>query len=152
MADDGEAPPDPAAAIVPFVLYDSTGRIFQTMMLPKADRDLFMPSPGMSTLDVPDAYQQYHETHYVRDGVLAERQEIRPNIDKTQVQANGADAVTILGLPMPCQIEVRGPLNVEPTTIEDGSLTLTFDTAGAYVVRVTAEPAFIPWGVRINAV
>lgn len=77
--------------------------------------------------------------HYVEDGVLKEKQDFRVILDKTDISADGIDAVSMEGLPVPCEIwvELAGQ-RVFTFHPADGNVAVTFDTPGEYLVTVSS--------------
>lgn len=87
----------------------------------------------------------------VVDGALVERATMAPAVSATAIAADGLAEAVISGLPDPCTVRVAGPAPVGPLTVSGGTLTLTASQAGAYRVRVTADPTHAPWEGTIDA-
>lgn len=75
-------------------------------------------------------------TQYVVNGVVTDKPAMTPIV-------NG---LTITGLPIPCSLTTYG------TTYEipDGEVTLSYDLAGEYHVKVVAFP-YLNWEVTVDA-
>lgn len=90
------------------------------------------------------------ETHYIVDGEPIPRPAQATAIDKTEVMADGADVVTITGIPSGATLSVSGPVTVSPQQVDDGAAELAFDVPGDYTVRVECFP-WLPWESAIHA-
>jgi hypothetical protein len=89
----------------------------------------------------------YHwDEYYMRNGTPTLRPELPATIDRTNLTADGIDTATITNLPNPSTVTV----NRQSVTVEDGTLELTFDLPGSYVVKVESFP-YLPWEVAIHA-
>lgn len=87
----------------------------------------------------------------VVDGALVERATMEPAVSATAIAADNVAEAVISGLPDPCTVRVAGPVPAGPLLVAGGTLTLTASQAGAYRVRVTADPTHAPWEVTIDA-
>ena len=72
------------------------------------------------------------DTHYVSEGVIAERTALSASWDSTTVVADGASEIVLSGLPVPCSVYIDG----NAVLVEDGSLEFSADAPGDYNVRV----------------
>lgn len=83
----------------------------------------------------------------IRDNWRVEkRPKVRPKVSKASILADGVDETQISGLPIPCQMMVNG----EVVVVDDGSLELSADVAGQYVVEMDQWP-YVPWSTTIRA-
>ena len=97
--------------------------------------------------------------HYVvvLDGqeIVVDRPElaVRTEDDKTTIEADGIDAITLTGLPDPCEIIIDAPdVDVETTiqTVSGGGFVFTADDPGVYTVEVQGFP-FLPFKIEFTA-
>lgn len=77
---------------------------------------------------------------------LVARQAHTIAVDKTTITADGVDAATVSGLPVPCTVYVDGAA----VAVADGTFIFKASAAGAYTLTVD-EPAVLPWETTINA-
>lgn len=77
-----------------------------------------------------DATQYVH----VGTGVVVGKQPIYASISKTEIRADGADAVTVSGLPVPCTVTVERAVY----EVDDGVFEFTVDQPGDYPIRIDA--------------
>lgn len=117
----------PEIPVVPgnilFVLADKDGRITVSGSVP-----YFM----LKVQPIPDGGslvegEGYGDTHYVKDGVITERQS----------NPSAISGMKITGIPNPSTITIGNEL---PVTVEDGEVDLEFDYPGTYAVLVQAWP------------
>jgi len=71
------------------------------------------------------AYTPATETYSIED-----REQVPATIDKTEVDADGLDTITISNLPNPTAVIV----DEQTYTVTDGAFTASFDTAGEYLI------------------
>jgi len=87
------------------------------------------------------------DTHYVSEGVIAERTALSASWDNTTVAADGTSEIVLSGLPVPCTVYIDG----NAVLVEDGSLEFSADAPGDYNVRVD-EVAHLEQEWTVNAV
>lgn len=90
------------------------------------------------------------EHEWAPDGVREDRPALPATISQTTFAADDEDAVTVAGLPVPCDIAIAGPSGETTVSVDDGELTLTADVAGTYRLSVDQWP-FLPWQVEVIA-
>ena len=86
------------------------------------------------------------ENWYVEEGEMSPRPDAGISIDKTSINADGQDAATIAGIPVPAIILVDG---VE-RTVEDGQLEIVSETPATYTIEFTTWP-YLPWRAEVTA-
>jgi len=89
-------------------------------------------------------------TQYILAGVVTDKPQLALTPDKTTVIADGVDVSTTLSVPNPTNVVITGPAN-DSFQVTDGSLELTFDTAGTYTVTLSAFP-YLDQTIEITAV
>jgi len=120
-----------------FAVYDLTGRIKRTGSAPLSMVGI-QAQEGERVVSVFEQVDQ--ATQYVSDlelGTIATKPELGAVIDKTVVNADGIDSVTISGLPIPTDYRLSGPVQ-DSAEIDDGSITLRFHFAGDYSIELRA--------------
>lgn len=83
---------------------------------------------------------------YISDGEPIERPTMQPTVSATEVLADGVEEVLITNLPISATVNINGQV----AEVDDGELTLTFETPGEYRLTVEAFP-HKPWEVTIHA-
>lgn len=64
------------------------------------------------------------------------RPKISATVSKSTIVADGADIASISGLPQPCTVTLEGQIY----RVEDGTLSLTTDIPGSFLLTVQAWP------------
>lgn len=87
--------------------------------------------------------------------VVAERPELVVSVldDRTTLQAGGVDAVTLTGLPDPCEIIVDDPdpdVETAVHTVSGGGFVFVAQDPGVYTVEVRRWP-FLPFKIEFTA-
>jgi hypothetical protein len=138
-----------------FVKYDASGAIVGLGTCPD---DMLASQPvdsGQTLLAIdkfPVALLAYIQQNYVAAGVVTAKAAMTASADATTITADGVAAATISALPDPCVVSISGALTADPTPVTGGSIILTCDHPGALLVSVTADPAWLPWSITIDAV
>lgn len=118
---------------IPFVVYDSQGRILRTGTCMAMDLDLQAGADGESVLKAKgDDLREY-----VQQGSVVPRPAFA-GFDKTTIQADGVDTAKLADLPEGQVVEVDG----ERLVVEDGVLELTADVPDVYRVVIKDADAF----------
>lgn len=84
---------------------------------------------------------------------VLDRPNLQVSIDKTSIIADGADYLTLTGLPDPCEIIVDAPDPTVETTITEvsgGGFEFEADTPGTYTIEVRRFP-FLPLKIEVTA-
>jgi hypothetical protein len=140
-----------------YLIHDATGLITQTGQCDPASYEImpkYLPA-GTSLLALsaaPADANTFIAQNYVAAGAVTPRATMTPTVSASTITANGTSSAAVSGLPNPCSVTISGVLTAGPTPVTDGTIDLTSDLAGALVVTVTADPAFLPWSTTINAV
>lgn len=131
------------------VVYDTSGVI---LFVSVGSPGFIGPASGdhSSIIVSPDTVVA-SDTHYVAGGNLLQRGVLTPAVPRTTLAADGVDSVTIGGLPDPCVITVTGAVSFGPAVVTGGGGTISTNAVGPIVVRVTADPLFVPWEVTLDA-
>lgn len=118
------------------VEYDNdTGRILCHYTVTE-DIFEYMVSQGVHLLKgAADANTQYVDVS-VNPPVLAERPAQSTTQDKTEIQADGVDTMTLVSLPSPCSVNIGG----ETYVVQDGVFSWGTVDRGTYPFVVTAFP------------
>ena len=113
---------------------------------------------GGSDHDVVDAPAD-PAIHYVAvlDGkaIVAGRPEliVATEDDKTTLQADGIDTITLTGLPDPCEIIVDDPdpgVETQSFIVDGGGFVFSVDDPGVYTIEVRRWP-FLPFKIEFTA-
>lgn len=92
----------------------------------------------------------YGDSYYVKDGVATERPIMSVSADKSSINADGLDALTISGLPTGnSDISLIGPINDKWSEAER-KIQITVNVAGTYRVFISQWP-YQYAGVTFNA-
>lgn len=90
-------------------------------------------------------------THYVdistSPPVVREKQQQQTRLDKTELQADGEDFITLSNLPVPCKVTIAG----EQYEVDDGVFEWGTLRRGKYQIAVEAVP-FLNWNAEVCAV
>lgn len=78
-------------------------------------------------------------TQYVCGGTVIDRPTSQAVCDRSEIAADGQDVATISGLPVPCTMQVSGPVSAE-IEVTDESLEFTAAIPGEYRITVEAFP------------
>lgn len=148
-----------------YTLYrPSTGEIITSLeIFGNPDEDYIQVEANCAN-NAPDcaSVEGYGETgtHYV--AVLGDRVIIadRPDLivivqdEKTTLQADGIDSITLTGLPNPCDIIIDDPdpdVETQTITVTGGGFIFTADDPGVYTVEVRRWP-FMPFKIEFTAI
>ena len=133
------------------VYHPSSGEIVQVTINPNEDLSSYTRDDGAVYLDVGatviDPAMDYVDTS---GPVIASRPALNAVVDKTNVVADGVDAVTITSSQFPVDIAITGPTPYTGADA-DGVIVLTFDTAGTHTVLITPPFPYQPQEVSIVA-
>ncbi len=107
----------------------------ETFVPPTEDYDLVIEitSAQVDTFNqdrLPDEAKVYAYTALTQTLEIVDRDEVPATIDKTEVDADGTDTVTISNLPDPTDVLV----DETHYTVTDGSFEASFDSAGEYPI------------------
>lgn len=80
-----------------------------------------------------DAFQRNLGAYYVADGVLVAKQAMSLTVSPDSIPADGETVATVSGIPVGSQAVVSG----QTVTVDDGSMELTFDLPGTYIVSLS---------------
>ena len=127
-----------------FLVYDSAGRILRVGYCPIDDVSL-QAEANETVIQTDNPVDDL--THYVSDGVIAERTAMSASWDSTTVTADGTSEIVLSGLPEPCEVYIDG----NAVSVNDGSLEFSTGSPGDYTVRVD-EVAFLEEEWTVNAV
>lgn len=124
-------------SVLPFVVCDAAGRILRTGSAPGQMIDLQAQSGELVFAGTAGP------NDFISDPTGAAEAVPRPaspvTIDKTTVQADATDAVTLANVGAGATVMVSGP--VGGSSVGDGTpVALTFEAAGQYVVTVQHFP------------
>ena len=125
------------------IIYDSTGRILRTIVCPPDMNALQVGTGESFIVGVCDQI-----TQYVLNGVVTNRPTQSTTIDKTAINANGNDVVTISNAPIGATCTISNSETV--TGIIDGTDTFVTTIPGTYFMTITQFP-FLDFTAVINA-
>jgi hypothetical protein len=102
---------------------------------------------GNPSLNIPPGHEAIvggdgdADTQYVDLSTITvvDKPQLAVTPDKLTATADGIDAVTITGLPTPCDVAFAG-LVVDNFQVTDGVLSMTFSAAGTYTLTLSAFP------------
>lgn len=115
-----------------YTIYDAAGRILRSGF-----KAVGAPGLGAGESMTPERYDDA-EWYFVADVVTA-RPDSPITLDKTTVEADGVDTVTFSNVPAGTQVRVMGP-SQSVITVDDGTLSITFDDVGQYAVKFDSFP------------
>lgn len=78
-------------------------------------------------------------TQYIVDGEPVPRPPNPAAINKTQLDADGADEAVLTGIPIGSTVDILGPVT-SSTQVDDGDLEITVDVPGVYRITVQSFP------------
>lgn len=120
--------------MIPFTVYDNTGRILRSGICQPDCLDL-QAGAGEAVLNLASRDDQ----HYVQDGAILDRPVMNVQASSTSVPANGVDEVQLTGAPAGAAVTIRGPV-VGSGVTDTGDVTLTFTLPGTYEVSFSLFP------------
>ena len=119
-----------------YFIYDVTGRIESVYSGKFPNVQI---SGGLAFLDA-STIEGDDTTHYVTGGVITERPENTATIDKTEIDADGVDSVTISNIPNNSEATIKGPDYLNTFTVNDNQIIFTTEVIGEYSIEIDSFP------------
>lgn len=119
-----------------YTIYNTaTGEIVKTLSV---DDTLLEANYVAGTQDwIAGAYDA--REYYVSGGAATPRPANTATADKSEIVADGVDALTISSIPAGTQATILGP-TMSSITVDDGQLVITVEVPGDYVVSLVSFP------------
>jgi hypothetical protein len=124
--------------MIPFFLYESTtGRVLATATYDERGDGAAAGTRVIAAGEIEPL------TEYAPNGVKTDRPRVVMAINKTTVIGNGVDSATITMIPVGSLVSIYSgneEFATATVTVNDGTLTMTFNAAGPYRVLVRLFP------------
>lgn len=125
-----------------------TGEIQSCVDFPQKYVEVFLENLDISTEAFFTETSVNSNDHYFNTALttISLRPEMPASISALTLEANGIDSVSILGLPIPCTI------NIDDNTyeVEDGEFEFTTDLPGIYKIKAESFP-YLPKEWEVTA-
>ena len=122
-----------------FLIHDAEGRVLRSGLCPYAGLEGMLLDPEQETLMITAELVPSDGSVWVVDGLLEPGLEMTPAISATSIAADGVDECVITSLPDPCTVWISGAVNLPPTEVAGGEITLTSTQIGEITIRISAH-------------
>lgn len=129
-----------------YAVYNPSGAIAAVYQCP-ATHISYQCEPGQNYVKCPNDVTA--RSYYVANGAVTPRPQTPISFDKTAVQADGVDKLTLSGMSAETQVTVVGPASAQFTA--SGTDQLTFAIPGEYTLTATAPFPATPVVETVNA-
>lgn len=136
-----------------FTVCDSLGNILENHTTDEKAGFLLQPPVGGKII-VSDVFHHTDfswKNQYILGDNFTDKIEMPCVADKPIFLADGIDFVTITNIPKGASVLITGTIKAGPEIIEDGELTITSNTVGGIDVKITLNPNYKDWSVKLNA-
>ncbi len=152
-------------ALTPYTIYrKDTGEIATTIYIGgSADLEPIQVAANVEQWGADDYAAVIGDSdgaiHYIAilddQAVIADRPEliVTTEDDRTTLQADGIDTITLTGLPDPCEIIVDDPdpgVETQSFIVDGGGFVFSVDDPGVYTIEVRRWP-FLPFKIEFTA-
>jgi hypothetical protein len=152
---DESAPSAPEPPLKTTIIYhDDTGAIRRVVSCPTSQVAAQPILNGMTAVLIagsPPGDPAFIQNHYILNGLPVARGTFDISVSKTTLKADGADEVTISGIPAGAVAKISGVVAAGPETVTDGELIITTIQPGQINVSIQLRPTHQDFRVTINA-
>lgn len=127
--------------ITGFIVFDVNGKILRVGYAPSDMINIQANENEFVIRGYADA-----ATQFIVSGFVADKIQMPVSVDKTDINADGIDTITVSDIPENCAYSINGMEGI----VTDGQMSLTFDDPGEYNLKLSLFP-YLDYSVMINA-